>query len=138
LGYRLLDHVTDAIVEVTAPALEAAFLSAAESVVDITLDRETVRERERRQVAASGKDLDYLLLNWLEEVIYLLITEGFAVRRLDVRLSRSDAYRIDAVAHGEPIDLERHRFRVEIKAPTFHQMEIREGRTVTMRFLLDL
>ncbi len=138
MGYRLLDHVTDAIVEVTAPALEAAFLSAAESVVDITLDRETVRERERRQVAASGKDLDYLLLNWLEEVIYLLITEGFAVRRLDVRLSRSDAYRIDAVAYGEPIDLERHRFRVEIKAPTFHQMEIREGRVVTMRFLLDL
>ena len=138
MGYRLLDHATDAIVEVTAPALEAAFLSAAESVVDITLDRETVRERERRQVAASGKDLDYLLLNWLEEVIYLLITEGFAVRRLDVRLSRSDAYRIDAVAYGEPIDLERHRFRVEIKAPTFHQMEIREGRVVTMRFLLDL
>ena len=138
MGYRLLDHATDVIVEVTAPALEAAFLSAAESVVDITLDRETVRERERRQVAASGKDLDYLLLNWLEEVIYLLITEGFAVRRLDVRLSRSDAYRIDAVAYGEPIDLERHRFRVEIKAPTFHQMEIREGRVVTMRFLLDL
>lgn len=138
LGYRLLEHATDAIVEVTAPSLEDAFADAAVSVSDITLNRDAVRERTERRLAVSGKDLDYLLLNWLEEVVYLLITRGFAARRFSVGLSRGGACRINAVAYGEPMDLERHGFKVEIKAPTLHCMSIAEGDGVTMRYLLDL
>ena len=138
MSYRFLEHPTDAVVEVTAPTLKEAFLKAAESVVDLTLDTGTVVQRERVQVTVNGKDLDYLLLNWLEEVIYQLITEGFAIGRFEVSISRNGGYRLDASMYGEPIDLHRHGFKVEIKAPTFHRMEIRRGRSVEMRFLLDL
>ena len=138
LSYRLLDHATDAFIEVTAPSLKEAFIVAGESIVDTTLDRETVEEKEQKSLNVSGKDLRYLLLNWLEQVNYLLITDGFAIARFELDLKKNQVYEIEAKAFGEPIDLKKHHFKVEIKAPTFHLMEILEGKKIVMRFLMDL
>ncbi len=101
---------------------------------------DTVTEKGQRRFSASGKDLHYLLFSWLEEVVFVLITEGFAIARLEFDMGEEIGghYRIDAMAYGEQIDLRRHGFKVEIKAPTFHDMRITEGDGVFMRFLLDL
>ncbi|MBM3894839.1 MAG: archease [Thaumarchaeota archaeon] len=138
MSYKLLEHATDAVIEITASSLKEAFVVAGQSVVDITLDSEKVEEREQRMLKVAGKDLQYLLFNWLEEVNYQLITEGFAIHRFSVDISKNSEYKLNATAYGEPLDLQKHRFRVEIKAPTFHEMEISEGKEVVMRFLLDL
>jgi SHS2 domain-containing protein len=48
-------------------------------------------------------------------------------------------YSINAVAKGEHTDLEKHHYKIEIKAITYHEMEIKQGcKDVTIRFLLDL
>ena len=138
MSYKLLDHATDAIIEVTASDLPEAFLIAANSVVETTLDRNTVEEKEEMVIKVQGKDLRYLLYNWLEAVIYQLITDGFAIKRIQLDLHKNEEYEITAKSYGEPIDLKKHNFKVEIKAPTFHEMEILEGKEVKMKFLLDL
>jgi len=138
MSYKLLEHTTDAFVEVTAPNLNEAFTIAAQSVVDTTIERSTVDEKAEMIIKVNGKDLKYLLFNWLEAVIYQLITEGFAIKRFDVDLHKKDQYEITAKSFGEPIDLKKHHFKIEIKAPTFHLMEISEEKEVRMRFLLDL
>jgi SHS2 domain-containing protein len=86
----------------------------------------------------TGKDLRYLLFNWLEEIIYQTITEGFAIHRLSIEIIRNSQFEINATAYGEKIDLQKHKFKVEIKAPTFHLMKINQNSSVTMQFLLDL
>ena len=140
MSYRLLDHATDAIIEVDAKDRKEAFAVAAQAVIDLTIDHNTVTEKGQRRFSASGKDLHYLLFSWLEEVVFVLITEGFAIARLEFDMGEEIGghYRIDAMAYGEQIDLRRHGFKVEIKAPTFHDMRITEGDGVFMRFLLDL
>ncbi|ABK78592.1 conserved hypothetical protein [Cenarchaeum symbiosum A] len=137
LSYRILDHATDAIVEVRAGSLDEAFTAAGRAVAEITLDTGSVKEIEEREITASGEDLHYLLFNWLEEVIYQIITGGFAISRISAKIS-GDKRTVRASTFGEPIDLERHGFHVEIKAPTFHEMEIDESDGVRLRFLLDL
>ncbi len=138
VSYKFLDHTTDAFIEVTADTLESAFTMAAKSVVETTLDPTTIEEKEERLVEVSGQDLRFLLYNWLEEVIYQLITKGFAISRFEITISKNSKYTIKAKIFGEKIDLKKHRFRVEIKAPTFHEMQIKQEDTVTLRFLLDL
>lgn len=138
MSIQYLEHATDAFIEVTASSLNDAFTLAGQSVVDITLDRKTIEEKEERQIAVSGKNLRYLLLNWLEEVNYQLITEGFAIARFSLGISKQAEYELKSTVYGEPIDLKKHHFKVEIKAPTFHMMEIKQNGKVTMRFLLDL
>ena len=138
LSYKLLDHATDAFIEVTASDLAEAFLIAANSVIETTLDRDTVEEKEEMFIRVKGKDLRYLLYNWLEAVIYQLITDGFAIKRIQLDLQKNKEYEISATSYGEPIDLKKHNFKIEIKAPTFYEMEIVEGKEVKMKFLMDL
>jgi len=138
LSIQYLEHATDAFILVTAPSLTDAFTLAGQSVVDTTLDKKTIEEKEQRTLKVSGKDLRYLLLNWLEEVNYQLITEGFAIARFSLDISKNSTYELTSTVYGEPIDLKKHHFKVEIKAPTFHMMEIKQNNQVTMRFLLDL
>jgi len=133
-----LDHATDAFIEVTASTLNEAFTLAAQSVVDITLDRDTIEEKVQRKLTVSAQDLTYLLFNWLEEVNYQIITEGFSIARFSLEISKNSLYRLNATAYGEPINLKKHHYKIEIKAPTFHMMEIKQNGGVTMRFLMDL
>ncbi len=170
--YRFLEHATDAIIETKSDTIENAFLAAADAVVNLTIDKNSVNEKESITFKAYGENLHYLLYSWLEEIIYVLITQGFAIRRITIDGKSfpesmltvpvdvsSDTHSIDAhsndnstqpninhdslyicaKAFGEPIDLHRHGFKVEIKAPTFHDMVIEKNRGyITMRFLLDL
>jgi len=138
LSIQYLEHTTDAFILVTAPSLTDAFTLAGQSMVDTTLDKKTIEEKEQRTITVSGKDLRYLLFNWLEEVNYQLITEGFAIARFSLDISKNSTYKLKSTIFGEPIDLKKHHFKVEIKAPTFHMMEIKQNGQVTMRFLLDL
>ncbi len=138
MSYKTLEHATDAIIEVTADNLEDAFKTAGVSVIETILDISKVEEKEKKKVIVEGKDLKYLLYNWLEEIIILTITEGFAGKRIEVKMSEDDKWIITTEIFGENIDLKKHGFKVEIKSPTFHDMRIEQNEKVVMRYLLDL
>ena len=138
MSYKFLDHATDAIIEVTATDLKEAFSVAADAEINLTLDQDKVEEKEQRKFYASGKDVRYLLFSWLEEIPFLLITEGFAIKKIEFEIIENNGYTINATAFGEPLDVQKHNFKVEIKAPTFYDMEIKQDGDVYMRFLLDL
>ena len=138
MSYKFLDHATDAIIEITAKNLKEAFSVAADAEINLTLDQNTVEEKDEKEFSANGKDLRYLLFSWLEEIPFMLITEGFAIKRLEFDIEKKDGYIINAKAFGETLDVKKHNFKVEIKAPTFYDMEINQNNGVYMRFLLDL
>jgi len=138
VSYKTLEHATDAIIEVTADNLQEAFQIAGISVIETILDSSKVDEVDSKKLVVKGKDLKYLLYNWLEEIIILTITEGFAGKRIMIDILRNENYEIHAEVFGESIDLKKHQFKVEIKSPTFHEMEIEENDKIIMKYLLDL
>ena len=138
MSYKFLDHATDAIIEIKAKNLKEAFSVAADAVINLTLDQNKVEEKYTKKFVSEGKDLYYLLFSWLEEIPFILITEGFAIKRIEFTIEKNNEYKINAKAFGEILNLKKHNFKVEIKAPTFYDMEIRNENEVYMRFLLDL
>ena len=138
MSYKTLEHATDAIIEVTAKNLKEAFQIAGISVIDTILDSSKVDENDSRKLVVKGKDLKYLLYNWLEEIIILTITDGFAGKRIVIDILKNENYEIHAEIFGEIINLKKHEFKVEIKSPTFHEMEIKEDDKIVMKYLLDL
>ena len=138
MSYKTLEHATDAIIEVTANSLKEAFEIAGISVIETILDSSKVEENSSRNLIVKGKDLKYLLYNWLEEMIILTITDGFAGKRILLDITKKDNYQINAEIFGEGINLRKHDFKVEIKSPTFHEMEIEQKDKVIMKYLLDL
>ena len=138
MSYKTLEHATDAIIEVTADNLKDAFRIAGISVIETILDISKVEEKESKKIVVKGKDLRYLLYNWLEEIIILTITDGFAGKRILLEISEEDEWKIIAEIFGEDVNLSKHGFKVEIKSPTFHDMRIEQNGNVIMRYLPDL
>jgi SHS2 domain-containing protein len=138
MTYRYLEHMTDAFIEVTGQTLEEAFETAGIAVVDTILDINSVEKKMERKIEIKARDLNNLLYSWLEEIIILTITDGFAGASFQVHIIKSEQYKLDAIISGEEIDFQKHHFKLEIKAPTYHLMEIKQEKPIVMRFLLDL
>ena len=138
MSYKYLEHATDALIEVNAKTLEDAFSVAGKSVVDTIIDLKNIQEIEEKNINVKGRNLLNLLYNWLEEIVTITITDGFAIRNFSVNIKKNKEYQIVSKVSGEKLDLKKHNFKVEIKSPTFHLMEINENDEITMRYLLDL
>ena len=138
MSYKYLEHATDALIEVKAKTLEEAFVVAGKSVVETIIDLNNIQEIEEKNIKVKGRNLLNLLYNWLEEIVTITITDGFAIRNFSVSIKKNKECQIVSKISGEKLDLKKHNFKVEIKSPTFHLMEIKEDDEITMRYLLDL
>ena len=138
MSYKYLEHSTDAFIEVKAKNLEEAFSVAGKSVVETIIDLKNIQEIEEKSIKVKGRNLLNLLYNWLEEIVTITITDGFATKSFSVSIKKNKVYQITSKISGEKLDLKKHNFKVEIKSPTFHLMEINENDEITMRYLLDL
>ena len=138
MSYRYLEHSTDAFIEVRAKNLEEAFSVAGKSVVETIIDSNNIQEIEEKNIKVKGRNLLNLLYNWLEEIVTITIADGFAIRNFSVNIKKNKEYQIISNISGEKLDIKKHNFKVEIKSPTFHLMEIEENDEITMRYLLDL
>ena len=138
MSYKYLEHATDALIEVNAKTLEDAFSVAGKSVVETIIDSNNIQEIEEKNIKVKGRNLLNLLYNWLEEIVTITIADGFAIRNFSVNIKKNKEYQIISNISGEKLDIKKHNFKVEIKSPTFHLMEIEENDEITMRYLLDL
>lgn len=135
-AFTILDHPSDLGIEATGATLADAFASAAAGMMSVIVDPSTVNAVEQRPVHVSASDIGQLLVRWLSEVLYLYDGGRFIACRFDVRQLTATA--LDAVIHGEMLDLARHRTRLDVKAVTYHQLLIEETTGARVRVYLDI
>jgi SHS2 domain-containing protein len=140
-GYRLLDHITDAYLEAWGQTIEAAFSSAAEALFDTMLNLARVKPSLADEVDVEGHDEMELLYNWLEALLLKFEVNEVAYSRFQVDpiLHSPGSTTLHARILGEKYNREKHGSKTEVKAVTYHEMQIEAGKSgVTVRFLLDL
>jgi SHS2 domain-containing protein len=89
----------------------------------ILADLRCVRIRESRTVEAEGPDGPALVVAFLSRLL-LESADGFLARRVVARAYGRPPRRVVATLLGEPADPARHRLHIEVKAATFHRLEI--------------
>ncbi len=95
--------------------LPEAFAQVALGVFAVLADPASVEERDAREVRAHGSTPEILLVNWLNECLYVLDVEGFVPRRVEFAVFALDAsapggepLRLHCRLHGEDLDPTRH------------------------------
>ena len=138
--YRMLEHMTDAYVEAYGRDLSEAYANAAYALTDIIIDIERVETELKKVIEVRGVDLINLLYNWLETILLEMLVEQNVYREFSTQVSKEDdSWLIRAECFGERFVAEKHHPKVEVKAVTYHLMEvINEGNRYVVRFLLDL
>lgn len=125
-SYREIDHTADVGVELLAPDLRSAFEGAAAAMFDVMSDLDRVGETWHGRVRVTGLDLENLMVRWLAELLFIAESEGVLLSHFTV--DRLDGLELEAAVAGEKLDRARHAIRVEIKAPTYHELRIEEVR----------
>ena len=135
--YRILDHTADVGLEAEGATLAEAFANAATGMYSIMVHLDRVSENVHRPVEVEAQDVEGLLTAWLLELLFITEVEGLVFRRFDVQ--EAPPGRLVAVAHGEPLDRERHPKGAVVKAVTRHHLEVRpfEG-GFRVRVILDV
>ena len=127
-GYEYFDVEADVGIRAWGPTRARAFAKAAEAVFGLVVSVEDVEIRETREARAQGESPESLLVNWINECLYVHEIEGFVARR--VEMTALDERFAHGVLHGEEIAPPRHRLGTVVKAATAHRVlvEFRDGR----------
>jgi SHS2 domain-containing protein len=136
-GYEYFEVEADVGVHAWGPSAGEAFAQAALGVLALTVDPSDVEASERREVRAQGESREALLVNFINECLYVHEIEGIVVRTVEVDVC--EEHLAHGILHGEEIDRSRHRLGTVVKAATLHRVQVTvdEGRWA-VRVVVDV
>jgi SHS2 domain-containing protein len=138
--FRYIEHVSDAIVEAYGRTLGEAFAHSARALVYLVCNVSKVDPREIVSIETTGFDRKSLLYNWLEKVLLVLLIDNIILAKFEVKIKRhKDMYHLFSTCKGDNFLRQKHEYKVEVKAITYHGMKISDKKgKVIIRFLVDL
>jgi len=125
MGFRYLEEgpTADLLVEAYGSTLGETFANAALAMFNAMTPLEKVEARISRVIELENGDLEGLLYDFLDELLYINDTENLIFSRINVDVDM-ERLRLRAECRGEPFDPGRHEAGVVVKAVTFHQMKV--------------
>ncbi len=124
LRWEHFSHQADIGVRGHGRTPEEAFEAAALALTAVVTDPRKVLPEKKVEIACEAPDLELLLVDWLNALIYEMSTRKMLFRRFEVKLEDG---RLQGTAWGEPIDLQRHRPAVEVKGATYTELEVKQA-----------
>jgi SHS2 domain-containing protein len=123
-GWQHFAHDADMGVRGLGDSPAEAFEQAAVALTAVLTDPASVSPAQAVAIECPGSDLDYLLLDWLNALIYEMATRRMLFSKFAVTLEPD---RLKATAWGERVDAERHRPAVEVKGATLTELAVAEN-----------
>ncbi len=120
--YRLIDHTADFGLEIFGSDETALFEEAAVALFELVTDSTTLKAELSRDIEVKGDDWPDLMVNWLRELLYMFNGEEQIICRVAITAIAEN--RLQATIGSETFDPRRHEIRNEIKAVTYHQIEV--------------
>jgi SHS2 domain-containing protein len=101
------------------------------------VDIKATETGKKVEVSLDGNDLPDLMVKWLSEILYLLEGESLIVTEISINSISSD--KITSTLSVIEFDSGYHEVLREIKAVTYHQIEVKEQNGLwTARIIFDL
>ena len=120
---ELFPHGADIGVRGIGPTREAAFEQAALALAAAVTDLGRVAPRHEVEIACEAPDDRFLLLDWLNALIFEMSTRRMVFGRFAVSI---EGGRLHGQAWGEPIDRARHMPAVEPKGATLTALRVEQ------------
>jgi SHS2 domain-containing protein len=129
VSFEIVDHTADTAARLRSPDERELFRDATRALASILLDEAAGAPAAPRMAVAirlEAESPEALLIDYLNELIFRFDAERFLPAELDPsRVVLGKPACLEATLRGEPYDSTRHRAKTEIKAATFHDLEIR-------------
>ena len=137
MSWETFEHDADVGLVVRGHDGPELFAEAGVALFDLVCDLAAVEERRRYELAGEARGVEALLVDWLNDLVFLFEGRGVVCRRFAFPVWTPTAYR--AEAYGEDVDAARHAPRDLVKAATYHGLSVRTGAAgLEARVILDV
>jgi SHS2 domain-containing protein len=140
-SYKFLEHPADIGIEATGKTLIEAIESASLGLISVMVDTENIDCMEMKHIELEAIDEEALVIKWLNEILFYFDSESFICKNISISNIDSDDnnFKITGSLTGELFSSEKHKFKVHVKAATYHQFELIEsGSGVLLRIFFDI
>ena len=117
-------------------SLNEAFENAGLAIFNIISDTDDINPTSEISFEVTSEDEVSLLYDYLEELLFYHEVEFMLFSEFHVEIDENLC--LKATIKGEAIDWDRHERKTEIKAITFHKMEVNKTDKVELQAIVDL
>lgn len=124
-SYELIDHTADVGIRIKGNSLDDLFLKAAEALIDIAFSvKKSIIPAIGVPLAIDADCIEQLLVRWLQEILYIYETRRLVLSQFWI--DEIDERHLVGSAKGAKFDETRHLQKLDIKAVTYHQIEVKK------------
>ena len=133
--YELVEHTADVGVKAYGKTVAEAFKHVAEGMFDIITDKSTIDPVGEYNILLEAPDLEQLLVDWLSQLLFLNDAHDLVFGKFEVTLTENH---LSAHVFGEKYDKKKHQMGVEIKAVTYHMLQVHTTDLIFVQVLFDI
>jgi len=121
-AFEIIDHTADVGIIAYGADVEELFSNAALALFSLITELESIEEKMHLDLKVSSDDRDSLLVEWLNELIYLFDVEHILFNRFNIESLTHN--QLKAICYGETFDPMKHKIKVGVKAATYHMLKL--------------
>ena len=133
--YDIVEHTADVGIKAYGDSIEEAFANAAKGMFDLITDNSNIDSIGEYLIELEADNLEELLVDWLSELLFLHGAHNLVFGFFDVKIKDK---KLSARVKGEEYNLEKHGMGVEIKAVTYHMLEVHVEPPIYVQVLFDI
>ncbi len=134
--FEIVDHTADVGIIAYGADISQAFANAARALFSLITELDDVGEILHRDIELTAPDQESLLVEWLNELIYLFDTDNIVFKRFDV--TKLNNRQLKARSYGEKVDSSKHRLKTGVKAATYHMLKVDKDNGYRIQVLFDI
>lgn len=125
MPFEYLDHTADIGIRGIGKTVESAFVETAKGTFNLMVDLQEVAFQEAVHILVEEPDLDLLLVAWLTTLLAKSSLSEMIFAHFRVDISKIErGFSLRGEGWGEPLDLGRHRTKVEVKGVTYAGLRV--------------
>jgi len=139
--FEIIDITTaDIAFKAYGKDINELFENSAMAMFNIMSNVSKVKQKIKKDVKCEAMDIQSLMFNWLNELLFLSDSESliFSFFEVDIKKLDEKKFVLNAICKGEKIDEKRHEINTHIKAATYHNMKIEKNDFWEAQVILDV
>ena len=134
--YEYFEATADVGLKAYGKDLNEAFENAGLAIFNIISDTSGIDALKEIEFEVTSEDEVSLLYDYLEELLFYHEVEFMLFSEFHVEIDEN--LHLKAKSIGEEIDWDKHERKTEIKAITFHKMDVKRTSHVELQAIVDL
>lgn len=121
-SFEVFDHTADIGILARGDSLASLMAAAAEGMMSLICGESAIAKHVKKHIRLQEPDNEALLVKWLNELLFEFEVNRMLFSKFDLSIDRDN--RLSAICSGEKYSPSRHHIQREIKAATYHNLEI--------------